>query len=87
MARKPKGSHRAYKEWAPGSVKLLQQNINRIIYIKDQWPSYSHQVSSTSMASKSPLDLHRPLDCSLEHNVLRGEYVDLSLLFPDSLRL
>ena len=30
MARKPKGSHRAYKEWAP-SVELLQQNINRII--------------------------------------------------------
>ena len=30
MARKPKGSHRPYKEWAP-SVKLLQQNINRII--------------------------------------------------------
>ena len=28
MARKPKGSHRAYKERAPGSVKLLQQNIN-----------------------------------------------------------
>ena len=34
MARKPKGSHRAYKEWAPGSVKLLQQNINRVIYAK-----------------------------------------------------
>ena len=59
----------------------------RIIYIKNQWPSYSHQVSSTSMASQSPLDLHRPLDCSLEHTILRGEYVDLSLLFPDSLRL
>ena len=29
MVWKPKGSHRAYKEWAP-SVKLLQQNINRI---------------------------------------------------------
>ena len=28
--RKPKGRHRAYKEWAP-SVKLLQQNFNRII--------------------------------------------------------
>ena len=26
MARKPKGSHRAYKEWAP-SVKLVEQNI------------------------------------------------------------
>ena len=33
MARKPKGSHGAYKEWAP-SVKLLQQNINRIIHAK-----------------------------------------------------
>ena len=30
MVRKPKGSHRAYKEWAP-SDKLLQQNINRIL--------------------------------------------------------
>ena len=30
MERKPKGSHRAYKEWAP-SVKILQQNINRIL--------------------------------------------------------
>ena len=26
MARKPKESHRAYKEWAP-SVKLVEQNI------------------------------------------------------------
>ena len=33
MAGNPKGSHRAYKEWAP-SVKLLQQNINRIIHAK-----------------------------------------------------
>ena len=33
MARKPRGSHRAYKEWAP-SIKLLQQNINRIIHAK-----------------------------------------------------
>ena len=31
MVRKPKGSHLAYKEWAP-SVKLSQQNIIRIIY-------------------------------------------------------
>ena len=30
LERKPKGSHRAYKEWAP-SVKILQQNINRIL--------------------------------------------------------
>ena len=30
MVKKPKGSHRAYKEWAP-SVKILQQNINRIL--------------------------------------------------------
>ena len=30
LVRKPKGSHRAYKEWAP-SVKILQQNINRIL--------------------------------------------------------
>ena len=29
MARKPKGSHRAYREWAP-SVKLLGQNIIEI---------------------------------------------------------
>ena len=29
MARKPKGSHRAYKEWAP-SVRLLEQNIIKI---------------------------------------------------------
>ena len=33
MARKPKGSHWAYKEWAP-SVNLSQQNINRIIHTK-----------------------------------------------------
>lgn len=31
MARKPKGSHPAYKEWAL-SVKFLQQNINRILH-------------------------------------------------------
>ena len=33
MARKSKGSHRAYKEWAP-SVKSLQQNMNRVIRSK-----------------------------------------------------
>ena len=33
MGRKPKGNHWAYKEWAP-SVKLLQQNMNRIIHAK-----------------------------------------------------
>ena len=33
MARKPKESHLAYKEWAP-SIKSLQQNINRIIHSK-----------------------------------------------------
>ena len=32
MARKTKGSHQAYKEWALDSVKLLEQNINRIIH-------------------------------------------------------
>ena len=31
MAMKLKGNHRAYKEWAP-PVKLLQQNMNRIIH-------------------------------------------------------
>ena len=31
MARKPKKSHYAYKEWAP-SVKLLRQNIIKIIH-------------------------------------------------------
>ena len=30
MVRKPLRSYRTYKEWAP-SVKLLQQNINRIL--------------------------------------------------------
>ena len=33
MARKPRESHLAYKEWA-FSIKLLQQNINRMIHPK-----------------------------------------------------
>ena len=33
MARKPKESHQAYKEWTP-SIKLLQQNINLELYIQ-----------------------------------------------------
>ena len=33
MVRKPKGGHQPYKERAP-SVKLLQQNMNRIIHAK-----------------------------------------------------
>ena len=32
MVRKPKGSHLAYKEWAP-SVKLSQQNIIRLFMV------------------------------------------------------
>ena len=34
MARKPKRSHRDFKNGLPASVKLLQQNINRIIHAK-----------------------------------------------------
>ena len=33
MARNPRESHLAYKEWA-FSIKLLQQNINRMIHPK-----------------------------------------------------
>ena len=33
MARNPKGSHGAYKEWAP-SVKLLDKNIIIITHAK-----------------------------------------------------
>ena len=33
----------------------------------------------------SPLGLQRPLDKSLEDKILRGEYVDFTLLLPDSL--
>ena len=33
----------------------------------------------------TPLGLHRPLDRNLEDKILRGEYVDFTLLLPDSL--
>ena len=33
ITRKPKRNHWAYKEWAP-SLKLLQQNMNRIVHAK-----------------------------------------------------
>ena len=33
----------------------------------------------------TPLSLHRPLDRNLEDKILRGEYVDFTLLLPDSL--
>ena len=33
----------------------------------------------------SPLGLHRPLDRNLEDKILRGEYIDFTLLLPDSL--
>ena len=40
MAMKPKGNHRAYKEWAP-SVRLLQQKSYQNYTCKNQWQSYS----------------------------------------------
>ena len=60
MARNPKGSHRAYivKEWASGSVKLLQQNINKIIHAKINglaiWikfvpPAWLHRLAFTDL--------------------------------------
>ena len=33
----------------------------------------------------SSLGLHRPLDRSLKDKILRGEYIDLTILLPDSL--
>ena len=33
----------------------------------------------------TPLGLHRPLDRNLEDKILRGEYIDFTLLLPDSL--
>ena len=61
MARKPKGSHRAYiiMEWASGSGKLLQQNNNKIIHakinglairIKFVPPVWPHRLASLTCA-------------------------------------
>ena len=33
----------------------------------------------------TPLSLHRPLERSLEDKILRGEFIDFTLLLPDSL--
>ena len=40
MAKKPRGSHWAYKEWASSINYYKQQNIIRIIHTKNQWQSY-----------------------------------------------
>ena len=60
------------KSWWRGSrreaTRLIRNGLQAQLnyYNKNQWPSYSHQVRSTGIASQSRLDLHRPLDCSLE---------------------
>ena len=41
--------------------------------------------SSRHAGTASPLGLHRPLDRFLGDKILRGDYVDFSLLLPDSL--
>ena len=46
-----------------------------------QTPSVFPRPAGTA----TPLGLHRPLDQSLEDKILRGEYIDFSLLLPDSI--
>lgn len=41
--------------------------------------------ASRRQGAATPLGLHRPLDRNLEDKILRGEYVDFTLLLPDSL--
>ena len=42
-----------------------------------------HTPSPRTLNTATPLGLHRPLDKSLEDKILRGEYIDFSLLLPD----
>ena len=46
-----------------------------------QTPSVFPRPAGTA----TPLGLHRPLDRTLEDKILRGEYIDFSLLLPDSI--
>ena len=39
--------------------------------------------SPRSLNTATPLDLHRPLEKSLEDKILRGEFIDFCLLLPD----
>ena len=64
----------------------IEQALRNVRGQPDVPPAIPHALPSSRPAgTASPLGLHRPLDRSLEDKILRGEYVDLSLLLPDSL--
>ena len=48
-------------------------------------PPITLTPSPRRQGAATPLGLHRPLDRNLEDKILRGEYVDFTLLLPDSI--
>ena len=69
------------------TVRLsLEQAINgRSCPSTETPPPTTLTPSPRRQGAATPLGLHRPLDRNLEDKILRGEYVDFTLLLPDSL--
>ena len=68
----------------------VQSSISQALHGGQSYPGTSvsqvlpHSQLCTS-GTASPMGLHRPLEKNLEDKILRGEYVDFTLLLPDSI--
>ena len=58
--------------------------ISAILPFMGATPPYSG-IEPRRAGTATPLGLHCPLERSLEDNILRGEFIDFTLLLPDSL--
>ena len=68
----------------------VQTSISQALHDSQIRPgtSFSHVQPRTQLrpsGTASPMGLHRPLEKNLEDKILRGEYIDFTLLLPDSI--
>ena len=68
----------------------VQTSISQAVHDGQIWPGTSvSQVQPRSQlrppGTASPMGLHRPWEKNLEDKILRDEYVDFTLLLPDSI--
>ena len=81
--------------FSPAQMSAIQETVStsvnealRALNNRDAPSSFSDDLRTPSpriLNTATPLGLHRPLDKSLEDKILRGEYIDFSLLLPDSM--
>ncbi|KAK3732476.1 hypothetical protein QZH41_003779 [Actinostola sp. cb2023] len=95
----PEARSDAQSAFSPEQVAVIQETIQASLAAwqppQAQQPAYQlpqlAQARSvnppTHAGTASPIGLDRPLDEALQDKLIRGEYIDLALLLPDSLQV